>query len=180
MRLAFLFRIKKIIQPWVRWSLWGRTLAYHPSPFGPALSSSMNAGCQERWYWPTLFPPQGFPCYLHLPHLRLFQQQLPCLLRAQRCPHSSHPRLWMAWAEGPCSAPSRISKKELWGKPKPVIIVLLRSAKASCLHWEGKVLLVFFPPPAPQVPFSWMNTGWASAATYCLADAHVRGFSRGK
>lgn len=126
-------------------------------------------------------PPQGCPRYLHLLHLHLHQQQLPHLLRAQRRPHSFHPRLWMAWAEGPYSAPSRISKKELWGKPKPVIIVLLRLAKASCLHSEGKVLFFFFlSPPPPEVPSFWMNNCWASTATYDFADAHIRGFSREK
>lgn len=133
--------------------------------------------CMQGMWWNDAvpFPPQGIQQYLHLPHLCLYQQQLPCLLRAQRCPHSSCPRLWMAWAEGPYSAPSRISKKELWGKPKPAITVLLRSAKASCLHLEGKVVFfVLFCFLPTSKPLKQPLPGWIIAepvqTPYCFAD----------
>lgn len=115
-------------------------------------------------YWLPLLPTQGYLHYLHLLHLH-HHQQLPCLLRAPRHLPSSRLRLWMAWAEGPCSALSRISKKELWGKPKPVITVLRRSAEASCLHLEGKVLFYSYSPLPPKLPSSWENNCWASTAT---------------
>lgn len=154
----------------------GRHSQSHQSPFCPGLSSAC-AGRLARV--PTVpFPLQGCPHYLHLLHLHLHQQH-PCFLRAQRRPHSSRPRLWMAWAEGPYSAPSRTFRKELWGKPKPVIIVLLRSARALCLHLEGEVLFFPFYLQPLKVLSSWMNDCWASTATYYLMDAHVRAFPRG-
>lgn len=164
MLLVFLFSIKKKHTHSIGYlgPSAGKHWQAHRSPFYLGLSSSMCAGGVGRddTDSPLSLPStQGCLHYLHLLHLRLrlHQQQLPCFLRAQRCLHSSCPRLWMVWAAGPYSAPSRISKRELWGKPKPVIIVLLRSAKASCLHLEGKVLCFFLPPPAPEVLSFWMN-----------------------
>lgn len=112
------------------------------------------SGQVERWNTDLLFPLQGCLLhYLHLLRLLRLHQQLPQQPQAQRCLSRSCPRMWMVWIVEPCSALSRISKRELWGKPKPVITVLLKLADVSCLHWEAKL----FCPTPTQVPLpSWV------------------------
>lgn len=139
--------------------------------------------CRAGWMVSTdlRFPLQGCLLhYLHLHHHLRLHQQVPQQPQAQRCLSRYCPRIWMAWTVGPCSAPSRISKRELWRKPKPVITVLLRLADVSCLHWEGKLLAVPLPPKSlflgeslhsPQQVPSWGESLQSQYSQSCFSKS---------